>query len=223
MKMKSGFRRLDAMLGGGLPAGTNILLSGGPGTGKTLFSLKFLLEGLKAGEKCCYITLSENRDELLRAAENIESLKDIRNHLSRKLAIEHIELGENITMKRFNEVISSYPAIDRLVIDNINKLLIHTESKKSYRIHLAELLKHLKSISRCTLLICETSEDSIDTGNGEAFECDGVMQLSFLEFEEKPMRILQIHKLRYTSFEPKTPHELTISAKDLNLADTKII
>jgi len=223
VKLGSGFKKLDRLLGGGLPANTNILVSGGPGTGKTLFSLRFLMEGLKAKEKCCYVSLSENREELLRATDNIASLKGIKNHIGKICAIEHITLGENITMKRFNEIIASYPQIDRLVIDNINKLLIFAESKRSYRVHLSELLKHLKSISKCTFLICETEGDEIDTGNGESFECDGVLHLSFLELEERPLRTLQVHKLRYTSFEPKIPHELIINNKDLKLTGTKII
>jgi len=214
---------MDMSLGGGLPANTNILVSGGPGTGKTLFSLKFLTEGMKAKEKCCYVSLSENREELLRAADSIASLRGLKNHIGKNCAIEHITMGENITMKKFNEIIASYPKIDRLVIDNINKLLIFAESKRSYRIHLSELLKHLKSISTCTLLICETDGDRIDTGNGEAFECDGVIQLSFSELEEKPRRTVVIHKLRYTSFEPRIPHEFTINDKDLKLTGTKII
>lgn len=223
MKIKSGLKKLDMLLDGGLPANTNVLVSGGPGTGKTLLSLKFLMEGLKAKERCCYVSLSETKEELLRAADNIASLSEIKNYIGKNCAIEHITLGENITMKKFNEIIAAYPKIDGLVIDNINKLLIFNESKRSYRINLAELLKHLKSVSKCTLLICETEGDEIDTGNGEAFECDGVLHLSFLELEEKPMRSLQIHKLRYTSFEPKIPHELVITNKDLKLTGTKII
>lgn len=223
MNVKSGFKKLDVLLGGGLPVNTNILLSGGPGTGKTLFGLKFLMEGLRLKERCCYVSLSENREELLRAANNIDSLKELKKHIGKNCAIEHITLGENITMKKFNEIISSYPKIDRLVIDNINKLLIFAESQRGYRIHLSELLRHLKSISGCTLLICETEGDKIDTGNGEAFECDGVIQLSFSELEEKPRRTLQIHKLRYTSFEPRVPHEFVINDRDLRLTGTKII
>ena len=223
MRVESGFKKLDALLGGGLPAHTNILISGGPGTGKTLLSLKFLMAGLNAKERCCYVSLSENREELLRAADKIASLRELKKYIGKTCAIEHITLGENITMKKFNEIITSYPKLDRLVIDNVNKLLIFAESKRSYRIHLSELLRHLKSISRCTFLICETKEEQIDTGNGEAFECDGVIHLSFLELEEKPMRILQVHKLRYTSFEPKIPHELVITDRDLKLTGTKII
>ena len=149
-------------------------------------------------------------------------IRQIEKHINKNLAIEHIQLGENITIKKFIEIISSYPKIDRLVIDNVNKLLMFAESKKYYRIHLAELVRHLRNIG-CSLILCETSGDNIDSGNDEAFEVDGVMHIMFLELEEKPMRALSIHKLRYASFEPKIPHELIISENGIELTETRII
>ena len=142
--------------------------------------------------------------------------------MGRNFAIEHIHLGENITLKKFIEIIASYPKIDRLVIDNVNKLLIFSEGRKSYRLNLSELVRHLRNMG-CTLLLCETKGEEIDSGNDEAFECDGVVQLSFLELEEKPMRTVTVHKLRYSSFEPKVPRELVIDEKGIRMSDTKII
>ena len=125
-------------------------------------------------------------------------------------------------MKKFIDIIASYPKIDRLVIDNVNKLLIFAESERVYRLHLSELVKHLKPMG-CTLLLCETRGENIDTGNGESFECDGVLHLSFIELEEKPMRTLTVHKMRYANFDPKIPHEFVINEKDLKLTETKVI
>ncbi|RLJ07698.1 MAG: hypothetical protein DRP16_02965 [Candidatus Aenigmatarchaeota archaeon] len=221
-RVSTGITRLDKLTGGGFPKETVILLSGGAGTGKTLLGLNFLLEGAKKGEKCCYVSLSETQDELLRAAKGIKSLNDIKKYLGKNLVIEHIPLGENITLKKFVEIIGMYPKIDRLVIDNVNKLLIFAENKNLYRVYLTELVNHLKEMGS-TLLICETKEEQIDSGNNEAFECDGVINLSFLDLEEKPTRTLQITKMRYTIFEPRIRHELIINEKGIALKETKII
>jgi len=222
MTTSTGIKRLDKLLGGGFPSKTTVLVSGGPGSGKTLFALKFLMDGVMKKEKCCYVSLNETRNELLRACKGIEALADAEKHIGKNLAIEHIPLGENITMKKFIDIIASYPKIDRLVIDNVNKLLIFAESERVYRLHLSELVKSLKPMGS-TLLLCETRGDNIDTGNGESFECDGVVSLSFLELEEKPMRTLMVHKMRYANFDPKIPHEFIIDEKDLRLTETKII
>jgi len=218
----TGIKKLDKLLGGGFPARTVVLVSGGPGSGKTLFALKFLMDGVMKKEKCCYVSLNETREELIRACKGIETLSEAEKYVGKNFAIEHIPLGENITMKKFIDIIASYPKIDRLVIDNVNKLLIFAENDRSYRVHLSELVRSLKSMG-CTLLICETRGENTDTGNGESFECDGVLSLSFLELEEKPMRTMTVHKMRYANFEPKIPYEFVIDEKDLKLAETKII
>jgi circadian clock protein KaiC len=222
MFVSTGIKRLDSALRGGFPSSTAILVSGGPGSGKTLFALKFLLEGVGKGEKCCFVSLNETRDELLRACKRIKTLSSAERHIGKNLAIEHIPLGENITMKKFIDIVASYPKIERLVIDNVNKLLIFSDSNRGYRLHLSELVKHLKTMG-CTLLLCETRGEDIDTGNGESFECDGVLHFSFLDLEEKPMRTLTIHKMRYANFDPKIPHEFIIDDRDLRVTDTKII
>jgi circadian clock protein KaiC len=222
-KVSTGIQKLDKLLGGGFPEKTVILLSGGPGTGKTLFGINFLLEGARKGEKCCYVTLNETSEEIVRACNGIEKLRDVEKFLGKNLVIEHIALGEsNMTIKRFVTLMTEYPKLDRIVIDNANKMFMFSDNKRSYRIHFSEMLKYLKNIG-CSLILCETENDGIDGGNGEAYECDGIVQLSFLELEEKPMRSLTIHKLRYSSFDAKVPHELVIDHSGIRLGETKVI
>lgn len=222
-KVPTGLPRLDKLLEGGFPSKTVILISGGPGTGKTLFGLNFVVKGASKGERCCYVSVCEGKEELLRACENIDVLDDVKKYVDKNLILKDIVLGKKIDLDYFTKIFSSYPKVDRLVIDNVNKLLMFAKNSREYRIRLSELVRYLKEHVNCTLLVCETEKDEIDTGNGEAFESDGVIHLSFLEFEEKPMRILEIHKLRYTSFEPKIPHEFLINKKGLKLSGTKII
>ena len=222
-KVTTGLPRLDKLLGGGFPDRTTILVSGGPGTGKTLFGMNFLLEGARKGEKCCYVTLNETSEEIVRACKGFERMKDVEKLIGKSLAIEHIALGEsNMSIKRFVTLLTEYPKLDRIVIDNANKMFMFSDSKKGYRIHFSEMLRYLKGIG-CSLIICETEEGGIDGGNGEAFECDGVLSLSFMELEEKPMRSLTVHKLRYSSFDAKVPHEFIIDEAGLKLGETKII
>ena len=222
-RISTGLPKLDKVLGGGFPDKTAILLSGGPGTGKTLFGINFLLEGARKGERVCYVSLNETKEEIVRACKGIEKLKDVERFLDKDLAIEYIYLGEsNMTIKRFVTLMTEYPKLDRIVIDNANKMLMFSDTKKSYRIHFSEMLKYLKNIG-CSLILCETENEGMDSGNGEAYECDGVVQLSFMELEEKPMRTLTVHKLRYSSFEAKVPHEFLIDGTGLKLGETKVI
>lgn len=208
---------------GGFPSKTVILVSGGPGTGKTLFGLNFVVKGVSKGERCCYLTVCENEEELLRACEEIDALKNVKKYVNKNLIFKSMTFGKRIDLDYFTKIFASYPKVDRLVIDNVNKLLTFAENGREYRIKLSELVRYLKERVNCTILMCETEKDEIDTGNGEAFECDGVVHLSFLEFEEKPLRTLEVHKLRYTSFEPKIPREFVIDKGGLKLSEIKII
>lgn len=55
--LTTGIAGFDAATGGGLGRGTRTLLYGGPGTGKTVFAMQFLVAGLLDGNKCAYNVL----------------------------------------------------------------------------------------------------------------------------------------------------------------------
>lgn len=220
-RIATGIKELDELIEGGFPSNTVVLVSGGPGTGKTLFGLSFLAAGARKKERSCYISFNEEEKDLLRACERIKPLRQIKEN--ENFIIKSIGLGSDVSVTRFIDTIEQYPVFERLVIDNLNKLLLFAENRRQYRTHLDTLTRYLREKVACTLLICETDGDKIDAGNGEAFECDGVVNLSFLEFEEKPRRTLKVEKMRYTSFEPKIAYDLIINNQGLKLGMEKMI
>ena len=61
-KVETGITGLDTMLRGGYPEGRMILITGGPGTGKTIFCSQFLHYGAaERGEKTVFISLDETK------------------------------------------------------------------------------------------------------------------------------------------------------------------
>ena len=62
--ISSGSTGLDDILGGGFDSDRVYLIEGRPGTGKTTLALQFLLAGVRHGERCLYVTLSESEREL---------------------------------------------------------------------------------------------------------------------------------------------------------------
>src|SRR6185295_18827062 len=69
-RVPTGIEGLDHILTGGLPRDRVYLIDGDPGVGKTTLALQFLFEGIRNGETCLYITLSESRDELESIADS---------------------------------------------------------------------------------------------------------------------------------------------------------
>ncbi len=216
-RITTSLKGLDKYLSGGFPEKAVILLSGSPGTGKTLLSLNYLLEGARRGERCCLVTLNESKEEIIREAQTIDSMKDIEKHIPKTLAIEYIDLNGSFKLGDFVNLIEKYPELDRISIDNLNKLLIFSKDEKDYRIQLSRLIKILKKKARSILLLAETVDGGLDSGNSEAFECDGVIKISFLELEEKVQRLLKIYKMRYTDFEPLLGRHLVIDKKGIRI------
>ena len=59
-RVESGIPGLDRLLKGGIPERNVVLLSGGPGTGKSIFGQQFLYHGLKNGEPGVLVALEEH-------------------------------------------------------------------------------------------------------------------------------------------------------------------
>ncbi|HET8563087.1 MAG TPA: ATPase domain-containing protein [Candidatus Binatia bacterium] len=67
----TGILGLDQLLEGGFPKGRSILVTGEPGTGKTILSLQFLVEGLARGEKGIYVAADEGPMDILEQAASL--------------------------------------------------------------------------------------------------------------------------------------------------------
>src|SRR5512147_1055884 len=82
-KCPTGIQGLDEITGGGLPRGRPTLVCGGPGCGKTLFAMEFLVRGaIDHGEPGVFMSFEESEDEL---AANVASLGfDVKRLIARK-------------------------------------------------------------------------------------------------------------------------------------------
>jgi circadian clock protein KaiC len=91
-KVPSGIKGLDEITVGGLPKGRPVLVSGGPGCGKTLFAMEFIARGItEYGEPGVFIAFEEKTDDL---EKNFLSMGFSLDDLVRKkkLVLDHIAL-----------------------------------------------------------------------------------------------------------------------------------
>src|SRR5579872_5607827 len=82
-RLSTGVPGLDSLIEGGIPRGFTVVLSGNPGTGKTILGSHFLYEGLLNGENGLYVSFSEASDQFELTMERIsldfrEYMKDER-------------------------------------------------------------------------------------------------------------------------------------------------
>ncbi len=91
-KVRSGIRGLDEITFGGLPKGRPTLIAGGPGSGKTLMSMEFLVRGaIDYDEPGVFMAFEETSEEL---AQNVASLgfnlQDL--ILQKKIVVDYVRV-----------------------------------------------------------------------------------------------------------------------------------
>ncbi len=69
-RLTTGIPGFDEIIKGGLVSDRLYLVDGDPGAGKTTLALQYLLEGVRLGERCLYVTLSETKEELASGAKS---------------------------------------------------------------------------------------------------------------------------------------------------------
>ena len=164
-RLKTGISGLDQITQGGLVQSHLYLIKGPPGSGKTTLGLQFLLEGLREGEVCLYVTLSETSDELL---DTIRShgwspgsliIYELFSRIefpptSDQYTFFHaseIELTQ--TMARLEETIEKTRP-QRIIIDSLTELRLITRDPLLLRRHLAALKSYcMKNVITVLMLI----------------------------------------------------------------------
>src|SRR5580765_4255649 len=64
-KSPTGIQGLDEITGGGLPRGRSTLICGGPGCGKTILAMEFLMHGARDyGEPGVFVSFEESVEDL---------------------------------------------------------------------------------------------------------------------------------------------------------------
>jgi len=67
-RLSTGIPEVDKLLAGGIPEGFLVAVTGEPGTGKTVFCMHFIAQGIRERDKCVYVTTEESRESILRQA-----------------------------------------------------------------------------------------------------------------------------------------------------------
>ena len=69
-RVSTGVPNFDRLIGKGFEKNSANLLVGGSGSGKTIFATQFLIDGVKKGEKCLYVTFEEKKEQFYSNMKN---------------------------------------------------------------------------------------------------------------------------------------------------------
>jgi circadian clock protein KaiC len=206
--VSTGVAGLDHILGGGLPRNRLYLVQGTPGAGKTTFALQFLLEGIKAGEACLYITLSESRQEVVDVArthgwplDGIDLIDlDVVGNLFRgdaQTTVFHpseVELNTITTMIR-ETAERIRPA--RVVFDSLSEYRLLAQGALRHRHQLLEFKRLFSGIGSTVLLVDDKNFGAAGQDPHVLSLAHGVIDLEQMApLYGVPRRRLQASKLR---------------------------
>jgi circadian clock protein KaiC len=205
-KSPTGIAGFDEITAGGLPAGRPTLVCGGPGCGKTLFAMQFLVSGAtRFDEPGVFMSFEEHSEEL---AKNVASLGfDLADLVARQqlamdtVVVERSEIEETGEYDleglflRLDFAIRSVGA-KRVVLDTIESLFSGFGNEAILRAELRRLFRFLKERGVTVIITGEKGEGLLTRQGLEEYVSDCVILLDHRVNEQVSTRRLRIVKYR---------------------------
>lgn len=205
-KTPSGIQGLDEITYGGLPKGRPTLICGGPGCGKTLMAIEFIVRGaILYNEPGVFVAFEEKADEL---ATNVASLgfdlEKLQKNKKLRLDYVHIDRSEidetgeydlEGLFIRLNYAIDSIGA-KRVVLDTIENLFGGLTNLAILRAELRRLFQWLKDKGVTTVITGEKGDATLTKHELEEYVSDCVIQLDHRIINQISTRRLRVIKYR---------------------------
>lgn len=232
----TGIRGLDELLGGGIPKGRVVLILGGPGTGKTILSTQFLVNGIEMyGENGLFVSLDESKPHYysemakfgwdLAKYEQEERFAFVDASPIRHLPGE-VKVGKLTIGKREFSMLSLLEAIktgakavnaQRIAVDPIASLIFQFPNPVERRTAILDLIEALVGIGATTLLTTELRAHGLERAvQLEEYLAHGVIVMQTLRVGRAYVRALQIEKMRETTIDPQ-PRPYRISSAGIEV------
>ena len=231
VRVKTGLSRLDEHLSGGLPDKSITLVSGTPGSGKTILCFNFIWTGLQNNEHCLYLTSDERVENILKQATELGF--DFQSYMNNdRLKIMYLDLDKADIHKDMEAEVSS-GNYSRVILDSltpvseipiwmsgvqeVTPLEGAVETKRYPAGSIASTRMHVKNIvgilsrDNCTAMVTSEVPEgsrSLSRDTVSEFLVDGIILLDLDVTMDR--RKLTIRKMRATKHTLK-PHDIQIA------------
>jgi circadian clock protein KaiC len=201
-RFSSGDERLDAVLGGGLPANALNMIIGLPGSGKTILAEQFMFHNASQQRPGMYLsTVSEPLEKIVRYGQGLDFF-DARE-IGTSVFFE--DLGGTLNDRGLDDLLAHVRALiterrpGMIVIDSFKALSAYAANMQVFRGFLHELAGILTALATTTFWVGEYGRDEISTAP-EFAVADGIVALTTRREAERAIRHLEVLKLRGTGF-----------------------
>jgi circadian clock protein KaiC len=210
----TGTPQLDEMLGGGLAAGTNMLLLGPSGAGKTTTAVRCMLAALERGEKADYYLFDEGIATVLTRSRNLGMA--LEPYVSSgQLAMHQVDPASLSPGEFASRVVGavSRREVSFVCIDSLNAYVHAMPGRSFLMLHMHELLTYLNQQGARTLLIVGQHGlvGDVRSDIDLSYLSDAILLYRFFEAHSEVRTALAVLKSRTTQNE-RSIRELRIGA-----------
>jgi len=219
LRVQTGIPHFDSLIAGGFEKYSTNLLVGNSGSGKSIFAVQFLVEGMKKGENCLFITFEEKKKQFY---ENMSVVGfDLENFEKKGLFtfLEYSPIKVKTMLEEGGGSVESIilgKKISRIVIDSITSFALLFEDELSKREAALSLFGMIRNWNCTALLTIE--DDPLAGGDFTSrtleFEADSIVVLYFIRRKSERERYLEIIKMRGTKHSSKL-YKFSISERGL--------
>lgn len=202
-RVPTGIDGFDETVAGGLVRGSTIMLSGGAGTGKTIFGMQYLYNGAtKYGESGIYVSFNETKDAIYRHAQvfgwDLQKLEDEGKFAFIKYEPHEVEMIIGEGGGSIKDTVDSINA-KRMVIDSLTSYTLLFDSTYKESEAVLDLFSILKRWGITSLVIAEVGEIELNRSQDRSvFLSDGVIFTYYLRKELSRNRAIEVIKMRDT-------------------------
>lgn len=210
-KLRTMIEGLDDITHGGLPIGRSTLVCGTSGTGKTLFALQFLYNGIvNLDEPGVFVTFEESPADIIKNAYSFNWDLPALIEQGKLFILDaspdpegHEVVGEfdlSALIERIQYAILKYKA-KRVAIDSITAIFQQYDSLSMVRREIFRLVSRLKLLGVTTVMTSERESEygAVARFGVEEFVSDNVIILRNVLEGERRHRTAEILKLRGTT------------------------
>jgi circadian clock protein KaiC len=200
-RVSTGIKRLDEMLGGGIPAGYSVLVAGPSGSGKTILATEFLSEGVRRGEPGILAVFEKRPREYSQIVARGTTLGQL--VAENKIGIiqaRPLDLSIDETLHELSKAILRLKA-RRLVIDSLSgfELALAPTFREDFRESLYRMVAALTGMGVTVMMTAEVEDSYVDlrfSPQGTAFLTDAIIMQRYIELQGELKRIMAVVKVR---------------------------
>jgi circadian clock protein KaiC len=220
-----GVKALDDMMGGGIPAGDSIMVTGPTGSGKSILATQFVAEGYKRDECAVIAVFEEDPGAYIQRAVNLGFPLD-KMIAEGKLAVVYlqpIDLSVDETLETIRREIERLGAT-RVVIDSMSgfEVALAPTFRDDFREAYYRLLRALTTLKitvMSTVEVVESSDYLRFAPFNISFLADDIIAMRYIELHGELRKVLSIIKMRSSAHSTEL-RQYELTERGLKMGDT---